>query len=175
MRDNFLACDTVMACCAVPMLVPPMVVRNVEGERKFVGLDGGAFAFAPAPFAVSEVMHRYPDRRIVMLSLGTGMVPGGWEAEDARSWGSIDWAGATMPIMLRSQVRYAEEIMRKMAGDNRSVMSHYLRLNPSIPPDLEVVSVQSSEVVDRLETIGEQLVSDHRKDITELMARLHRN
>ena len=54
-------------------------------------------------------------------------------------------------------------------------MSHYLRLNPSIPPDLEVVSVQSSEVVDRLETIGEQLVSDHRKDITELMARLHRN
>ena len=175
MRDNFLACDTVMACCAVPMLVPPMVIRNVEGERMFVGLDGGAFAFAPAPFAVSEVMHRYPGRQIVMLSLGTGMVPGGWEAEDARSWGSIDWVSASMPIMLRSQVRYAEEIMQKMASDKGTVMSHYLRMNPSIPADLEVVSVGSSDVVDRLDAIGEELVSNHQEDITELMSRLHRN
>ncbi|MCH2160651.1 MAG: patatin-like phospholipase family protein [Phycisphaerales bacterium] len=175
LRENFLAGDVVMGCCAVPGYVPPMIVRNVEGDEVFVGIDGGTFAFSPAAFAISEAAHRYPGRRIKMLSLGTGMVQGGWTAEDARSWGSIDWARATLPVVLRSQVRYTEEVLEKLASDEGSSLETYLRLNPSLPEELEQALVTSPNLVPRLGDLGREMVATRQQDIHAMLGELVRD
>ena len=172
LRENFLAGDAVMGCCAVPGYVPPMIVRNVDGKEIFVGVDGGTFAFSPAAFAVSEAAHRYPGRRIKLLSLGTGMVQGGWTADDARSWGSIDWARATLPVMLRSQVRYSEEVLDKLAGNDDSILASYLRLSPVLPEDMEQALVDTPDVIPRLGELGRETVANRKQDIQAMLTEL---
>ena len=173
--ENFLAVDTVMACCSVPAYVPPMVLRDVSGREAFVAVDGGAFAFAPALFAVNEAMNRYPGRRIALLSLGTGSVQGGWSAQDARSWGTIDWATATVPLVLRSQVRYVEELLAKTAVVPDSILVDYLRLSPVLPADLEASLVTSPEMIPRLEEMGRELVKTRHRDIQAMLGSLQGN
>lgn len=170
--ENFLAVDAVMACCAVPAYVPPMVLRDVSGREAFVAVDGGAFAFAPAIFALGEAINRYPGRKISLLSLGTGTVQGGWTAEDARSWGSLNWATASVAMVLRSQVRYAEEVLTKTASTPDSILANYLRLSPELPADLEKALVTSPEVIPRLSNIGRELVTSRHQDIQEMLGNL---
>ena len=172
MPQNFLAADVVMACCAVPAYVPPMVLRDVHGKEAFVAVDGGAFAFAPATFALSEAINRHPGRRVTLLSLGTGMVEGGYTAEDARSWGSIDWASASLPMVLRSQVRYAEEVLARTAATPDSILANYLRLSPVIPAELERALATTPELIPRLGEIGEALVEARKDEVMAILEAL---
>ena len=169
---NFLAADVVMACCSVPAYIPPMLLRDVTGEPAFVAVDGGAFAYAPSALALGEALNRYPGRKVSMLSLGTGTVEGGYTAEDARSWGSIDWASATLPMVIRSQVRYTEDILATAAAAPDTPLAHYLRLCPSIPLELDDALFTNEEVVGELAKIGRDQLEARHDEIEEFLKAL---
>lgn len=166
---NFLAADVVMACCSVPAYVPPMLLRDVTGEPAFVAVDGGAFAYAPSALALGEALSRYPGRQVVMLSLGTGSVEGGFTAEDARSWGSIDWASATIPMVLRSQVRYAEEVLATAAAAPNTPLAMYLRMSPAIPAVLDEAIFSSEEIVEQISVIGRAQVEARSEELDRFL------
>jgi patatin-like phospholipase/acyl hydrolase len=169
---NFLAADVVMACCSVPAYIPPMLLRDVTGEPAFVAVDGGAFAYAPSPLALGEALSRYPGRKVTLLSLGTGSVEGGYTAEDARSWGSIDWASATVPIVLRSQVRYAEDVLATAAAAQDTPLVHYLRLSPAIPEELDDSLFASEAMIAKIGDVGRAQVEARSDEIQAFVDQL---
>ena len=169
---NFLAADVVMACCSVPAYIPPMLLRDVTGEPAFVAVDGAAFAYAPSALALGEALSRYPGRKVVMLSLGTGSVEGGFTVDDARSWGSIDWASATVPMVLRSQVRYAEDMLATAAAAPNTPLAAYLRLSPVIPAALDDAIFSSEEVVGEISAIGRAQVEARSEEIQAFVDQL---
>jgi patatin-like phospholipase/acyl hydrolase len=146
-----------------------MLLRDVTGEPAFVAVDGGAFAYAPSALALGEALSRYPGRQVVMLSLGTGSVEGGFTAEDARSWGSIDWASATIPMVLRSQVRYAEEVLATAAAAPNTPLAMYLRMSPAIPAVLDEAIFSSEEIVEQISVIGRAQVEARSEELDRFL------
>lgn len=167
--NNFLVCDAVMAATAAPSLVPPMQLRDVTGKPAFVSLDGGLFAYDPAPLAVSEVIRRYPGRQFVLLSLGTGDVEFGLTAKKTQGWGKLEWASELLPSTLRPSIRYSNIILGQVAGESKALFVAYLRINPKLPTNLTDALYSSPEVISELDSIGQNSLSNNTKALDEFM------
>ncbi len=174
-NDNIVAANVALATTAAPGLIAPMRLRNVEGQLLFTAADGGLFAYDPTPLAISLALQRYPDRSLIVLSLGTGDLETTIDTSSAGSWGSIHWLKHATSLGIRPSVRYTNAILSHVAGRPGSQLTHYLRINPKVPSQFNQSLYSSKEVVTQLNQIGAQSVKDNDQAISEIISLLSKN
>lgn len=130
---DFLVREVARATAAAPTIFEVALAKN-ELEGAFPLIDGGVFANNPALCAFAEVCNMFEHagaRDIVMLSLGTGIVPTQLKYETVKDYGIARWMGPLADIMVASVSETVDYQLQKIFAASRCG-EQYLRINPPL-------------------------------------------
>lgn len=136
------------ATSAAPTYFPP--VRY--GKACLV--DGGIIENDPVLVCagMSDPVHTHH------LSLGTGRRPIALSYEQCSDWGALSWAAPLIDAMLTGSQGGAEYCASRL-------LPHYLPLDCDLPAGAEKMDATSPQDLQRLQTLGRQLVSEHMAEL----------
>ena len=175
---DFFVRDVARATSAAPTIFEVASAKN-ELDEAFPLIDGGVFANNPALCAYAEVCNMFQDvttRNLVILSLGTGVVPTQLEYETVKDYGIVRWMGPLADIMVASTAESVDYQLQKIFAASHCE-DQYLRINPTlIPGQLPSPEVDdgSPENVAALKMLGEQAAGVHQAALDAIVAKLIR-
>ncbi|WP_432477221.1 patatin-like phospholipase family protein [Nocardioides sp. GXQ0305] len=154
------------ATSAAPTFFPPLVIEWAGKEREFV--DGGVWANNPAGVAVSESIALTSERKLVgssvlLVSLGTGVVPGGSILD-----GNGSWLGAAKDLAgLATSVWAGEVLARRALGNTK-----FRRFQVVDPRVAGAMNDPSSQRLDVLREAAEKMIQRESEAMNALVAEL---
>ncbi len=92
--------DVALATSAAPTYFPPVRLPAPGAEPAYALVDGGVYANNPGMCAfVDDSTVNGDGDRVLMVSLGTGVLTRRFEYEDAKSWGLVQWAPRLLDVV----------------------------------------------------------------------------
>ncbi len=89
---DFYMRDAVRGSSAAPTFFEPVRIRSVAGGNEYLLVDGSVFASNPAMCALVEARKIFPRaKKFTILSLGTGIPRTGYNWEQIKNWGFLEW------------------------------------------------------------------------------------
>lgn len=154
------------ATSAAPTFFPPLALDWAGQRREFV--DGGVWANNPSGVAVSESAALTTDRgltgsSVVLVSLGTGVVPGASILE-----GNDSWLGAAKDLTGLATSVWAGEVLARRAVGN----SKYWRFQVLDPRVAGGINDPSEERLAALRDAAEQMIQQESNSIDTLIEEL---
>lgn len=132
---NFLLRDACRATTAAPTYFPPAFVASLDGDsREFV--DGGVCANDPTLPAFVEADLQFPDRPVLIVSLGTGRMNQPLDGAAVRNWGAAEWALNILDVLTDGQSGMSEACLTHLMATRERAGSSYVRLQPDVPAGL---------------------------------------
>ena len=111
-------------------------------------IDGGIVANHPALHGYVEAKKLFPDKELVVLSIGTGLNKRPLKGEDSKKWGLIGWMMHDLfGLMVESSMDH--ELAEELIGKN------YLRINSSLGKVNRRLDDNSTSNVKRIVSMGE--------------------
>ena len=111
-------------------------------------IDGGIVANHPALHGYVEAKKLFPDKELVVLSIGTGLNKRPLKGEDSKKWGLIGWMMHDLfGLMVDSSMDH--ELAEELIGKN------YLRINSSLGKVNRRLDDNSTSNVKRIVSMGE--------------------
>ncbi len=99
--DDFAMRDVVRATTAAPTFFQPTKIQPADASSSYALVDGGIDAGNPAMCAYAEAIKMgRAGGGVLMVSLGTGQQGWSLDYEEAREWGSVEWASPLIGMVL---------------------------------------------------------------------------
>jgi predicted acylesterase/phospholipase RssA len=154
------------ATSAAPTYFEPL---KISQPGKFEGaalIDGGVVANNPAMCAYVEAPKYFGgERPVMMVSLGTGMLPAQSKRisyQQAKDWGKLGWIlNGIIDIFMSGSVNAIDHQMGQLLDAER-----YFRFQPDLVEEVSSLDSVSPEAIERLTEIARRLVDD-KKDAIE--------
>ena len=140
--------DAVMASSSVPTTHPLYKIKGKDYT------DGGVFASNPAMFALIDALSLFGDEDLILVSLGTGISPGGREQGEAPKDKALWWLRNIFNIFLDGQGESSDQALTALSKVNQKL--NYFRFNIDLPkkasskPDVEVLREDHQRMKDLL-------------------------
>jgi uncharacterized protein len=151
-EHDFKLWEVARASSAAPTLFEPHEMYSRTGVRHVL-IDGGVIANNPSMAAFTDIERRGESRDIAMMSIGTGAASYEFGWPEVQHWGIAQWARPMLRLLLDSSSQAVDFELRHVLGKRR-----YLRFQIDIPRKAEALDDASDVNVDRLLTLGQELI-----------------
>jgi predicted acylesterase/phospholipase RssA len=164
------------ATTAAPTFFEPYQIETREATHALI--DGGMVANNPAMCALAEVTNHIENyalvdgfrKPIMIVSLGSGRLPGSYRYETIKDWTVLEWARPSIEITIMGAVEMVhyqlEQIMR-----NRDERLYY-RFQPVIPQAIRAMDDTNAGTLAQLQEIAADLIAAQQADLDELIGKL---
>jgi uncharacterized protein len=166
---NFTVSDLLMGAVSPPGYFPSVVFGSEKNQ--YVLVDGGLFANNPSLAAVLIAMKVYPNKKYILVSLGTGKVKGE-EIPPGKQvgWGDLQWSEEILSVLLDSGMKFDQLLLEKAFPFPLEI--YYF--NTEISGFKKILDDISPLNLLRLNKEGHQFVQTNRKRLNILVPRLLR-
>lgn len=155
--QKFSLFDALMATSAAPTYFPPHIFQGLDGVR-YEGTDGGCFANHPGLIALLHAVKKYPNSKIVMISLGTGHCRAAGNTTNGLNL--LNWAATVPGLFMNLHSIETNEILTELAACGlRNNFFTYIRINPVLDRIDCITDGASIEHLEHLETVARQSIS----------------
>ena len=168
--NNFRMRSIVRAATAAPTFFPAASISSTNGTRMGTYLDAATSTNNPGFVALAEtgVFEKYD--RIVMASLGTGMISKPIDAMRAKNWGELEWVQAVFDLQSDAQSSYTDLVLKDLLIDSERDM--FFRFQIGLR-DMPIAMDETQKVhLDELKAITAAEVKRLNPEIKALIARL---
>ena len=166
---NFAVSDLLMGAVSPPGFFPSVVFGS--RQNKYVLADGALFANNPSLAAVLIAMKNYPNKKYILVSLGTGELKSDKKKPDeVIDWGDIQWGAEIIPVLLDSSMKFDNVLLEKAFPFPVEVF----RFNKKISGLKKVIDDITPENLKRLNFEGESIVKKNKKRLNALIPKLKR-
>lgn len=158
--QDFLARDVARATSAAPTYFAPVCIERLDPHPAYVLVDGGVFANNPGMCAfVDETTVKGSEERVLMVSLGTGVLTRRLPYEDARGWGLVGWAPHILNVVFDGVSDTVDYQLKTLLGARYHRFQVKLdkasdEMDDADPRNIEDLKLQAEEL---LEASGEEL------------------
>lgn len=152
------------ATSAAPTYFEPALVSVRGGMRALV--DGGVFVNNPAVSAYAEIMRRFPDDELLVVSLATGALTRPIAYDDARKWGVLRWASPVLQVVFDGVSDAVDYQMRHLLSGN------FYRFQAALDIASDDMDDTSPENMEKLRREATRLIQTHEKSLDEAIDRL---
>ena len=125
------------------------------------------FATNPAMCAVAEVHALPADRRVALLSLGTGQRTRKRSFDEIQDWGLVEWAKPILDVVFDGVSDAVDYQLRHVLDERR-----YWRLQVELTQASDDLDDASASNLAELRAHAEQLIADRSADIDAAIAAL---
>ena len=156
--DDPLLSQVVRATTAAPTYFPPVSLDD------HCLIDGVVFAGNPALCAYAQARNMFPlENEFLVVSLGTGVQEHDRLCSEIRNWGTAEWAGSIIGIMLNASSESVNYQMRTLVGSK-----NYHRFQVKLESNAAAMDDTSTENMHRLLFIAEQAVRQESAAIDQI-------
>ncbi|MFW3146429.1 MAG: CBASS cGAMP-activated phospholipase [Thermoplasmatota archaeon] len=158
------------AATAAPTYFEPEPLQEQEGLDYWALVDGGVYANNPGMCAYVEARTLFPDKDILMVSLGTGELTRRIEYKDAKNWGLAQWAHPLLNVMFDGQsdtVDYQLKSLLQLPGRGR----RYFRFQTRLDSGNDDMDDPSERNLHNLKIEAQDMI-DRQRDDLELLTEL---
>lgn len=149
--------DIARATSAAPTYFEPLKIKD-----KGTFIDGGMHSNNPAMCAYVEVLKllknegiNIKDKKIVLVSLGTGDCLTSYEYNEMKSWSALNWIlGPLLPYFFSGNASTVEYQLKQLLPEDC-----YYRLQPKLPKELEPMDNAEEENVLTLQQKALELIN----------------
>lgn len=160
--DDHLMWIAARATSAAPTYFPPLALDPLERTQPQKALvDGGVFAGNPAMCALAEAVRRFPERKYLLVSLGTGAEQERLPYGRARKLGLAGWAIPILKVVFDGVSDVTDYELSQILGP-----SNYFRFQCD-SGGLQMDDA-SEQAVERLLQYARALVEASRDDLDRL-------
>ena len=174
-NDNFLMKDAARATSAAPTYFSPAEIYSIADEDKAFPLhliDGGVVANNPALLGYSLAHTDYPDADdFIVVSIGTGDGRKSLQRTSIGGGGALFWASPIINVMM-SGVSYLNDKMLQLIFPETNGPNKYYRFQMPLEAELEPMDETSPPHIERLKSLGKEMVRTYSRDIDELVKTL---
>lgn len=163
---NYAVVDLLMSAISPPGLFPS-VVFGMKGKR-FVLVDGAVYANNPELAASLIAMSLYPNKKYILVSLGTGSTDTILPSLNTVDWGMFQWSKNIISLLLNSTMKFNEFILQKLFPFPLAIYHFDTKLG-GFDVSLDDVSPRN---IQKLNKKGSRLVSKSQDELNELIPRL---
>ncbi|MFI5344716.1 MAG: hypothetical protein ACHQUC_10925, partial [Chlamydiales bacterium] len=132
--------------------------------------DGGLFAYNPDLAAGLIGMTAYPNKKYLLVSLGTGKEEPVFSPKKIVDWGILRWMFNFVPSILDSSAKFNNLLLRNFFPFD----VQFYRFNTKINKSSGALDDISERNIQRLMQDGETLVQERREDLDRLIDQLLR-
>jgi patatin-like phospholipase/acyl hydrolase len=158
---DFRIRDVAYATSAAPTYFEPLKLETTDTVEYFSLVDGGVFASNPAMCAYAEARRHYPEREVMLVSLGTGELTRSLPYDEVRGWGVREWIWPHTPLLsvmfdgMSDTVEYQlNQLLRP---------EHYFRFQPKLDLASDDMDDASTENLRALKLQATTLLADREE------------
>lgn len=172
-QHDFLMKEVARATSAAPTYFEPAKIA-VPGTQDYLPLiDGGVFANNPALCGYVEALklNRDPDRKILVVSLGTGALTHPLMYGEVKNWGLIQWARQIIDIVFDGESDNVQYLLEHMVGDvdiDPGDAGKLVRLQAKLDAATAPMDKADAENIKALKLLAEDLIFNERERIEEV-------
>ncbi len=166
---NFAVDNLLMGAVSPPGLFPSVVFGS--DQNRYTLADGALFVNNPSLAALLIAMKVYPNKKYVLVTLGTGTVRP--EELHIRSRQEVDWG----------DLQWSSDIFTALLGGNKKFNNQLVAQQFPFPVEFHLFTTEVSPVdnsldniakwnLDRLNKEGERIVQTNQKELDALVLRL---
>lgn len=170
---NLSVVQTIRCATAAATYFPPVEITD-EGRTALFG-DGGLYCNNPTASAYTHFSDKLlAKRKVVVLSLGTGLPEQSITYAEAKDWGELKWvSGPLINYIFNATSQQAHMDMQK-AADGLNAQSEgrvtYLRLQDlKLPKDHSTLNDGTPEAIQFFEERGKKIYNAHENRIEEVI------
>jgi len=167
-NQNFAVASLLLGAIAPPSIFQPVIFD--AGKVPYALADGALFANNPALGALFTAMTLYPNRRYILVSLGTGEIEPAINPPTTVNWGLAQWGPLIIPIMLDSTGKFTGMSLENFSSLWPEIEYHHFDLpiaNARGPGD----DVSSKHLQD-LDAVSESMIQEQRDKLDALVQKL---
>ncbi len=159
------------ATSAAPTYFEPERIDKLNGDGYWALIDGGTYANNPGMCAYAEARHLFPDRDVLLVSLGTGELTRPIMYQLAKHWGLLGWAKPILDIVFDGVSKTTDyqlhQLLPAVAGKRR-----YCRFQTSLTVASDDLDNAHPENLRDLRAQAEALIAAREADLDELCGQL---
>jgi len=167
--DNFSVVDLLMGAISFPGFFPSVVLGR--GDQELILTDGALFVDNPSLAALLLAMKMYPNKKYILVSLGTG-IPEESKGDEVSSqvvnWGNLQWSTSLIKDVLSANKKFNNLLISQAIP---FPVEHYLFTMDRSSRNMAIDDVEPSNIV-RLNGEGEKMVSSNIKELDALIPKL---
>lgn len=192
--ENFRLRDVARSTSAAPTYFEPNPLSWTDSSILAL-VDGGVFANNPSMLAYTEALELLRQRKqraaeppvavvsdefeafgaavssdksdVFMLSLGTGRVVKPYHYNDAKSWGMVSWLRPIIDILMQGVSETVDYQMNYVLPTDLDGTKHYIRINPTLPPENSEMSDVSEKNIQGLKAVAQKAIEENEALIEE--------
>ncbi|CAG8684468.1 2258_t:CDS:1, partial [Ambispora leptoticha] len=146
--------DVIRASSAAPTYFPAKRIEN--DQMRYI--DGGVFMNNPTAKAYLEAKRKYPDKKFVVVSLGTGFYEE--SLESLATGGTIDWIKPLIELLMNVGSKNVENTMNTISElDGIS----YYRFQPKLNEEVALDATGNHDIME-LQEIAVKITNDPKFD-----------
>ena len=167
--DEYYVADTIIAATTVPGIFMPMEIGSTDGETVGLILDATIYAPNPIISAVMGTVQLYPDKRIYMVSVGTGgsITPVG--VKQSSGWGMAQWLPHVLETMAHADTAFENEFaVLDTLPNGQPLVDRYHRIDKPFDAGWGSWFDVSESNMDALTAFGEKLAQERHAEIEQI-------
>lgn len=165
----------IMTSIAAPVYFLPVALAKNKQTPPNVFIDPGVVANNPALQSLRQISDDFPNKKYIILSLGTGLSHLNIVSRKNRFGfhGLLFWARNVPEVTIEGGANRTDSYLKNLESSKNSPISYYLRITPDIhyPPGCSFDSVDDF-CINAFKQIGQQAVQQNKKQLDQLAALL---
>lgn len=153
-RHDLECLDAACGACAAPTVFKPVTAESrAKTGPTMTLMDAGVFANNPTMVAVAAALRRWPGRRLIVVSLGTGDVDAVKPESAVAAPGLGFWKDNILDIAGDGASQIVDEQVGALVSDDS-----YWRLQPGLPQDHSRLDDSSADYIHALKVAANNLI-----------------
>lgn len=165
-NTNFIVTNLLMGAISPPGLFPSVVFGS-NGKRYDLA-DGAIYVNNPDLAATLTAMYLYPNKKYILVSLGTGTVDEALPMRNSVAWGMFQWSRNILSLLMSSSMKFNDLILNELFPFHLD-MYHF---NPKMGIFNFSLDNVSNWNISKLNKDGERVVRKNQAKLDELTLRL---
>lgn len=166
--NDYHVSDVVGGITAAPIYFRPVSMTDVAGNNPRTVVDASLFTNNPVLLGAHLASEIFPNRKSVIVSLGTGEQKGFTQEVDPSYWGLFQWARVLYPVAARGDTILSDWIMRMGQDSPQFSALAYYRVNQPIELEYNTWVLKGQQQLDALNATGRKMVQENGAMLEEL-------
>ncbi len=172
-EPNYYLTDVLMGATASPTFYPPTLLTGLDKKKSMALLDAGLFNNNPCLLGLLEGHKLYPNKKFVILSLGTGSNVPVIPPEESKLWGFLQWGSQLLNVTFTGTSEITDLIIRDYKQFEHLSIINYLRLNVPIDELNEHFHDTSEDNFVLLNRYGHRMILQHEREVNDFLHYLY--
>ena len=170
--DNYFVTDVINASTAAPIFLPAVQLTNVQGKKPIIAYDAGLFLNNPALKGLIAVLKAHPKRKIILVSLGTGVNNYQLDTKEINKWGIFSWLHYLMYTLLDQNSTELNNELNELLNISHAIDGSYYSINVVLNPKQGNPFATGPKAIAQLEQNGADSVKQNRVELDQIAAAL---